>query len=113
MTGAYLAAAAQRRPVLVDGFVAAAAALAAVRIEPAAADVLFLSHTSAERGGKHLVAALERAGAAPPLLDLGLRLGEGTGALAALGLFRSAAAIWSIATLAEISGADQGDDDDA
>lgn len=87
MAGAVLGAAAARRPVLVDGFIAGAAALAAIRIAPTAADYCIFSHRSAERGHALLLQALD----ARPLLDLDLRLGEGTGALLALPLVRAAA----------------------
>lgn len=89
--------------VLVDGFIAGAAALAAVRLEPGCAAALFLAHTSAERGAALLCAELVAAGCAPPALELGMRLGEGTGALAALGVLRSAAAVLGMATLDEVA----------
>lgn len=89
MAGAMLGAAGARRVVLVDGFIAGAAALAAVGLEPQAAGALVFAHRSAERGHG---AVLEALGAAP-LLDLGLRLGEGTGALLAWPLVRAAAAM--------------------
>jgi nicotinate-nucleotide--dimethylbenzimidazole phosphoribosyltransferase len=89
MAGAILGAAAARRPVLVDGFIAGAAALAAVRLEPACADYCIFAHRSAERGHAAMLQALGVA----PLLDLSMRLGEGTGALLALPLIRAAAAL--------------------
>lgn len=89
MTGAMLGAAESRRIVLVDGFIAGAAALAAVSIRPEARRALVFSHRSAEHGH---AAVLERLGARP-LFDLGLRLGEGTGALLAWPLVRAAAAM--------------------
>jgi nicotinate-nucleotide--dimethylbenzimidazole phosphoribosyltransferase len=79
MAGLMLGAAARRVPVVVDGFIAGAAALAATRIEPACRGFLLFSHRSAERGHRLLLEAL----AAEPLFDLGLRLGEGTGAVLA------------------------------
>ncbi|HEY3696711.1 nicotinate-nucleotide--dimethylbenzimidazole phosphoribosyltransferase [Phenylobacterium sp.] len=87
MAGAVLGAAGRRRPVLVDGFIASAAALAAIRLVPAAADYCIFAHRSAERGHDILLRSL----GAEPLLDLGLRLGEGSGALLALPLLRAAA----------------------
>ncbi len=87
MAGAVLGAASQRRPVIVDGFICTAAALVAVRLCPAARDYCVFAHRSAERGHGIALAALE----AGPLLDLGLRLGEGTGALLAVPLVRAAA----------------------
>ena len=88
MAGAMLQAAADRRLVLVDGFIAGAAALVAHALVPAAADYLVFCHCSAEPGHRLLLAHLQ----ARPLLDLGLRLGEGTGALLAWPLVVSAAA---------------------
>jgi nicotinate-nucleotide--dimethylbenzimidazole phosphoribosyltransferase len=87
MAGAVLGAAGRRTPVLVDGFIASAAALAAIRLVPAAADYCIFAHRSAERGHDVLLRSLD----ARPLLDLGLRLGEGSGALLALPLLRAAA----------------------
>ena len=86
MAGAVLGAASQRRPVLVDGFISSAAALVAIRLCPAARDYCVFAHRSAERGHDIVLKALD----AKPLLDLGLRLGEGTGALLAVPLVRSA-----------------------
>jgi len=87
MAGAVIGAASQRRPVIVDGFISGAAALAAVRLCPAARDYCMFAHRSAERGHGILLDAL----GAQPLLDLGLRLGEGTGAVLAVPLLRAAA----------------------
>ena len=99
MAGAVLGAAEARRPVVVDGFIGSAAALAAVRLEPACADYLIFSHRSAERGHARMLEAL----GVEPLLDLSLRLGEGTGALLALPLLRAAARLLTdVATLDEV-----------
>jgi nicotinate-nucleotide--dimethylbenzimidazole phosphoribosyltransferase len=89
MAGAFLGAAQARKPALVDGFIATAAALAAVRIDPAARAAMVFAHRSPEPGHGLLLAALE----AEPLLDLGLRLGEGTGALLAWPLLQAAGAM--------------------
>ncbi len=89
MTGAMLGAAAAGRLVLVDGFVAGAAAVAALAIDPGVRRAVVFGHRSAEAGH---TAVLEAVGV-EPLLDLGMRLGEGTGALLALPLVRSAAAV--------------------
>ncbi|WP_407676254.1 nicotinate-nucleotide--dimethylbenzimidazole phosphoribosyltransferase [Plantactinospora alkalitolerans] len=80
LAGFILAGAASRVPVLLDGVNAVAAALAAVALAPDAAGALVAGHRSAEPGA---TVALEGLGL-PPLIDLGLRLGEGTGALLAL-----------------------------
>ena len=89
LAGVALAGAAHRVPVIVDGFIAGAAALAAVRLAPSARDSLIAAHRSAEPGHRHVLEALGLA----PYLDLGLRLGEGTGAALCIGLARAAAAI--------------------
>jgi nicotinate-nucleotide--dimethylbenzimidazole phosphoribosyltransferase len=89
MAGAMIGAAEARKPVLVDGYIAAAAALAACQIAPEARTALIFAHRSAERGHDVMLEAL----GAQPLLDLDLRLGEGTGALLAWPLVRAAAAM--------------------
>ena len=99
MAGAVLASAERRRPVIVDGFIAAAAALVAVRLQPAARDYCVFSHRSAERGHRLLLDALD----ADPYLDLGLRLGEGTGAVMMVPLLRAANGILTeMADLADV-----------
>ena len=87
MAGAMLQSASERRVVLVDGFIAGAAALVAQAMAPAVRDYLVFCHRSAETGHRLLLAYLE----AKPLLELDLRLGEGTGALLAWPLVQSAA----------------------
>ena len=89
MTGAMLQAAAERRVILVDGFIAGSAALVATALVPQAKDYMVFCHRSAERGHRLLLAHLQ----AQPLLDLGLRLGEGTGALLAWPLLQSSACL--------------------
>jgi len=86
LCGAYISAAQRGMAVLVDGFITTVAALAAVRIQPSCRQWMFFAHRSRERGHARLLAALE----ADPLLDLGLRLGEGSGAAAAVPLMRLA-----------------------
>ncbi len=76
MTGAMLAAAERRMVIVNDGFIVSAALLCAARIEPRVLDYAVCAHGSAEQAHGRLLAALEMR----PLLDLGLRLGEGTGA---------------------------------
>ncbi len=107
LTGAYITAAQQGIPVLVDGFISSVAALVAVRINPEARDWLLFAHTSAESGHQRVLAALD----AQPLLQLGLRLGEGSGAAVAVPLLRLACALHNgMATFAEaaVSGKIQG-----
>ncbi|MDO9403970.1 MAG: nicotinate-nucleotide--dimethylbenzimidazole phosphoribosyltransferase [Polaromonas sp.] len=89
MTGAMLQAASERRVVLVDGFIAGAAALVARELVPAAQHYMVFCHRSAERGHRMLLAHIK----AQPLLDLGMRLGEGSGALLAWPLLQSAARV--------------------
>jgi nicotinate-nucleotide--dimethylbenzimidazole phosphoribosyltransferase len=99
MVGAVLGSAARRRPVLIDGFIGSAAALAAIRLEPAARDYCVFTHCSAERGHGRMLAALD----AEPLLRLEMRLGEGTGALLALPLVRAAARLLAdVASLEDV-----------
>ena len=86
LTGAYLRAAQLGIPMLIDGFIATSATLAAVRILPGARDWMLFAHRSREPGHAVLLAALD----AEPLLDLGLRLGEGSGGASALPLLRLA-----------------------
>ena len=89
MTGMILGAAEARIPLVVDGFIAAAAAAAAFRMNPACREVCFFSHQSAEGGHGKVLEAL----GVEPLLRLGLRLGEGTGAALAMPLLEAAAKV--------------------
>ena len=84
ITGAFLAAAEARMTILVDGFIVTSALLVAHAVCPAVLDYCVFAHTSGEAGHRRM---LEHLGAAP-LLELGLRLGEGTGAALALPLLR-------------------------
>jgi nicotinate-nucleotide--dimethylbenzimidazole phosphoribosyltransferase len=98
LAGAYIACAQAGLPALVDGFIATAAALAACRLNPSVRYWLLFAHRSAEPGHARLLAALE----ARPLLDMDLRLGEGSGAAAAFPLLRLACALHGgMATFAE------------
>lgn len=98
LAGACIAAAQARLPVLVDGFIVTVAALAAVRMNPSVRDWLLFAHRSHERGHARLLDAL----GAEPLLDLGLRLGEGSGAAVAVPLLRAACALHAgMATFAQ------------
>jgi nicotinate-nucleotide--dimethylbenzimidazole phosphoribosyltransferase len=89
LAGAYIACAQAGLPVLVDGFIASSAALVAMKIRPDAANWWFYGHASAEPGYVHLMQALD----ARPLVNLGMRLGEGSGAAVALPILRLAAAL--------------------
>lgn len=104
LAGAYIASAQAGLPVLVDGFITTAAALAACRLNPGTRDWMLFAHRSAEPGHARLLEAL----AARPLLELDMRLGEGSGAVAALPLLRLACALHGdMATFAE-AGVSQG-----
>ncbi len=81
LVGVMLAAAAHRIPVVIDGFISGAAALIALALSPKLKDFLIAAHVSAEAGHRLLLRHL----GLKPLLDLGMRLGAGTGA--ALGIF--------------------------
>ncbi|MCW4454336.1 nicotinate-nucleotide--dimethylbenzimidazole phosphoribosyltransferase [Flavobacterium sp. MXW15] len=106
MSGAMIAAAQRGIPVLVDGFIVSTAALAAVRLNPDVRDWLLFSHRSAERGHGLLLDALQ----ADVLLQLDLRLGEGSGAALALPLVRLACALHNdMATFAEAAVAGRAD----
>jgi nicotinate-nucleotide--dimethylbenzimidazole phosphoribosyltransferase len=94
LCGLVLGAASRRIVVLLDGFITGAAALVAVRLAPDAADALVASHLSPEPGHRLVLDAL----GLEPLLDLGLRLGEGSGAALALPLLDA-----SLALLAEMA----------
>lgn len=89
MTGAVLQAAAERRVIVVDGFIASAAVLVASQLKPATLQRCVFAHRSGERGHALMLSHLK----ADPLLDLGLRLGEGSGAALAWPLLMSACAI--------------------
>ena len=84
--GAMLRAAEQHLIILVDGFIMTACALAATRLYPAAQDYMIFTHCGDESGHKRMLDAMQ----AKPLLHLGLRLGEGTGALCAFPIIDSA-----------------------
>jgi len=91
LVGAYITAAQAGLPVLVDGFISTAAALAAVSIQPDVRPWLLFSHRSKEHGHARLLMALN----AEPLVDLGLRLGEASGAATVVPLLRLACALHS------------------
>jgi len=89
LAGVILAAAAHRIPIVIDGFVSGAAALIAVGLAPQVRDYMIAGHLSAEPGHAVLLAHL----GLDPLLCLGMRLGEGTGACLGMSLVAAAAAI--------------------
>lgn len=91
IVGAMLATAQMRKTIIVDGFIVGIAAMLASYIHPNVKDYMVFSHHSAEGAFPYLAKAL----GATPLLDLGLRLGEGTGAVLAVPLLRSAASFYN------------------
>ncbi|WP_457968017.1 nicotinate-nucleotide--dimethylbenzimidazole phosphoribosyltransferase [Pseudomonas sp. R4-84] len=104
LVGAYLACAQQGVAVLVDGFICSVAALVAVRLNPGCCPWLLFGHRGAEPGHRHVLETL----GAEPLLDLGLRLGEGSGAALAVPLLRLACDLHGqMATFAEAAVADR------
>ncbi|WDH21264.1 nicotinate-nucleotide--dimethylbenzimidazole phosphoribosyltransferase [Pseudomonas chlororaphis] len=104
LVGAYLACAQEGVAVLVDGFICSVAALVAVRLNPECRPWLLFGHRGAEPGHRHILQTLE----AEPLLDLGLRLGEGSGAALAVPLLRLACDLHGqMATFAEAAVADR------
>ncbi|MFP6851247.1 MAG: nicotinate-nucleotide--dimethylbenzimidazole phosphoribosyltransferase [Pseudomonas sp.] len=104
LVGAYLACAQHGITVLVDGFICSVAALLAVRVNPSCREWLLFAHCGAEPGHQRVLLALQ----AEPLLDLGLRLGEGSGAALAVPLLKLACSLHNdMATFAEAAVADR------
>jgi nicotinate-nucleotide--dimethylbenzimidazole phosphoribosyltransferase len=102
--GAILAARLHRTPVILDGFICTAAAAVLHALDPAALDHCLIGHVSSEPGHRQLLEQLDKR----PLLDLDMRLGEGSGAALALSVLRSALACHNgMATFAEAGVSDQ------
>jgi nicotinate-nucleotide--dimethylbenzimidazole phosphoribosyltransferase len=98
ITGVCLAGAALRVPVVIDGFIATAGAWVAHALHPVVKDCLIFAHLSAEQGHRRVLAALQ----VHPLLDVAMRLGEGTGAALGMGLVESAVRLFNeMATFVE------------
>jgi len=91
ITGMVLEASEQRIPVVIDGFISTAAAALAYAVEPKVKDILFAGHVSEEPGHKVL---LEYIGL-DPILNLGMRLGEGTGAVLAMMVIEAAVSVFN------------------
>jgi nicotinate-nucleotide--dimethylbenzimidazole phosphoribosyltransferase len=105
LVGVALGAAGRGQVVLLDGFITGAAALVAARLEPLAAEAMIAAHLSPEPGHALILEAL----GLEPLLDLGLRLGEGSGAALALPLIHAALAVLSdMATFGDAGVTDAG-----
>ncbi|MDD5641261.1 MAG: nicotinate-nucleotide--dimethylbenzimidazole phosphoribosyltransferase, partial [Syntrophales bacterium] len=98
ITGFILGAAANRRPLLLDGFIATAGALVAAQLAPAVTDYLIAAHRSVEAGHQIMLDALGQ----KPLLNFQMRLGEGTGAALGMSLLEAGIRIYhEMATFAE------------
>ena len=93
LVGAVLQASSERRVIVVDGFITSAAVLVAARLQPHVLQRCVFAHGSAEPGHAHMLAHLLPGQQPQPLLDLGLRLGEGSGAALAWPLLQSACAV--------------------
>lgn len=105
LAGVALGAAAARVPVVIDGFIAGVAALVAARLAPELPGYLIAAHRSIEVGHRLVLGQLK----APPLLDLDMRLGEGTGAALAMGLVDASLKILhEMATFADAGVSDSG-----
>ena len=108
LAGVVLGAASERRAVLLDGFISGAAGLIAYGLSPSVRDYLVASHRSAEKGHGAVLVHMRL----DPLLDLGMRLGEGTGAVLATGIIEAAAAcLAGMATFGEAGVSDRADGD--
>lgn len=98
IAGLIIGAAAHQKPVLVDGFISTAGALIACKLEPFVRDYILCAHRSVEQGH----AVMQEKIACKPLLDLNLRLGEGTGAALAMNVVEAAVAVLTeVATFAD------------
>ncbi|MEN8143098.1 MAG: nicotinate-nucleotide--dimethylbenzimidazole phosphoribosyltransferase, partial [Thermodesulfobacteriota bacterium] len=106
IAGLVLGAAANRKPIMVDGFISTAGALIACSLEPACKDYIIASHRSVEQGHKIMLRHL----GCEPLLDLDMRLGEGTGGALAMNVVEAAKRVLTdVATFEEamVSSADK------
>lgn len=91
LAGCYLAAAARRVPIVIDGFISGAAAVAAYKISPEVKNYMFASHLTEEPGGKMIAEIL----GLEPMLNMNMRLGEGTGCALAFNIIEAATRIMS------------------
>jgi nicotinate-nucleotide--dimethylbenzimidazole phosphoribosyltransferase len=105
IAGLVLGCAANRVPVVVDGFISTAGALIASELKPCVRDYIFASHRSVEIGHTFM---LERIGAVP-ILDLGMRLGEGTGAALAMGIIEAGVKVMKEMATFEQAGVSEGE----
>jgi len=105
IAGLIIGAAANRIPVVIDGFISSAAALVACRMNPIIKDYLFYSHLSAEKGHKTFYELFN----VEPTIDLGMRLGEGTGAALTISLIEAAIKIYNEMATFESAGVSNND----
>jgi nicotinate-nucleotide--dimethylbenzimidazole phosphoribosyltransferase len=104
IAGLILGAAANRIPVVIDGFISTAGALIAYTLEPVCRDYMFAAHNSVEKGHRVMLETMELA----PILDLGLRLGEGTGAALAMCMIEAGLKVYKeMATFQEAGVSDE------
>lgn len=89
IAGLVLAAAYHKRPVVIDGLISTAGALIAYQLNPLVREYIFAGHASVERGHRHMLSHM----GLEPILDLGLRLGEGTGGALAMHILEAASRI--------------------
>jgi nicotinate-nucleotide--dimethylbenzimidazole phosphoribosyltransferase len=107
LAGVILGAAARRTPVLIDGFITTAAALAAYKLQPKSRDYMIASHLSGEQGHRLMLDMLDLR----PVIHLQMRLGEGTGAALCMHLVEAATKImWEMASFDEAGVSDLEED---
>lgn len=99
LVGCYLAAASRRIPIVIDGFISGTAAVVAYKLKPEARDYMFASHLSVEPGTQKIIDILQL----DPMLNMGMRLGEGTGCALAFNIIEAATKIMNnMGTFADI-----------
>ncbi len=103
IAGLIIGGALHRIPVVVDGFISTAGALIATKLNPLINDYLFYSHLSAEPGHKKMLESLNQ----EPIMDLNMRLGEGTGAAIAFSIIESSIKILTDMATFESAGVDK------
>lgn len=103
IAGLIIGCASNRIPTVVDGFISTAGALIAVELNPAINEYLFCSHLSREAGHRQMLKKLEQ----EPILDLDMRLGEGTGAAIAMSVIEAAVKIMNEMATFESAGVDR------
>ena len=106
IAGLVLGCAAEGIPVVVDGFISTAGALVASELHPHVRDYIFAAHQSVEIGHRHMLARIEQ----QPMLDLGLRLGEGTGGALAMTLIEAGLQVLREVLTFDQAGVSSGDD---